>query len=304
MPFPRTLLTAAALGAAILVPSAAHAAEGFTAVTVDGQVSHLQSDAVPDLKPVPVKVTGLAAGERIVGLDRAPSGELLALTSAGKIDSLDASTGKATAKFAGAAAQGAFVAQTTAGAATIGALATLPFPGNEPVRSTAASDGSVWTTATLGTKPGSSKQSRLVRYDPATGRMSGQNGVFLFVKIAAIASDGQVADDHTAPRATFSDKVLRRKVSRGNAYFQGLRIKVDEGGQTTASLRYRGKLAGFGLVSLDRAGSSTLQIGPRKAMGATLRKAAAAHRRALVHLTVHDWAGNKRVYDVPVRLSL
>jgi hypothetical protein len=379
MPFPRTLLTAAALGAAILVPSAAHAAEGFTAVTADGDVSHLHSDSLPALNPVPIKVTGLAAGERIVGLDRAPSGELLALTSTGKIDSLDASTGKATAKFAGAvtapvdpnaaltfavapggasariitagrdvtinlatgvatagpglsfapgdphagaqatpaldygsdgrligvaAAQGAFVAQTTAGAATIGTLAKLPFPGNEPVRSTVASDGSVWTTATLGTKPGSSKQSRLVRYDPATGKVSGQNGVFLFVKVAAIASDGQVADDHTAPRATFSDKVLRRKVSRDNAYFQGLRIKVNEGGQTTASLRYRGKLAGFGLVSLDRAGSSTLQIGPRKAMGATLRKAAAAHRRALVHLTVHDWAGNKRVYDVPVRLSL
>jgi hypothetical protein len=36
MPLSRTLLTtAAALGAAVLVPSAAHAAQGFTAVTVD-----------------------------------------------------------------------------------------------------------------------------------------------------------------------------------------------------------------------------------------------------------------------------
>ena len=36
----------------------------------------------------------------IVGLDRAPSGELLALTSAGNIASVDRDTGKATAKFA------------------------------------------------------------------------------------------------------------------------------------------------------------------------------------------------------------
>jgi hypothetical protein len=56
-------------------------------------------------------------------------------------------------------------------------------------------------------------------------------------------------------------------------------------------------------VTLDRPGSATFQISPRKDMGATLRNAAAAHRRAVVHLTVHDWAGNKRVYDVPVRLS-
>jgi uncharacterized protein DUF4394 len=379
MSLSRTLLTTAALGAAVLVPSAAHAAEGFTAVTVDGKVTHLRSDAIPSLKPVPLTITGLASGERVVGLDRTPSGELLALTSAGRIDTLDAATGKATAKLANpvtgpvdpngsltfavapdgasariitagrdvtinlatgaatngtgltfaagdphagaqaspaldyaadgrligvAAAQGAFAAQTAAGAATLSTLAKLPFPGNEPVRSTVAPDGSVWTIATLGTTRGASKQSRLVRYDPATGRVTGQNGVFLLRKFEAIAADGTVPDDTTKPKATFSDRVLHRTVNSGSAYFAGLRIKVDEGGQTVASLRYRGKTAGFGLVTLDTAGSSTFQFGPRKGMGATLRKAAAAHRRAVVHLTVRDWAGNKRIYDVPVRLSL
>jgi hypothetical protein len=379
MPSPKTLLTTAALGAALIVPSAAHAAEGFTAVTTDGLVSHLQSDAIPGFKPVPIKVTGLAAGERIVGLDRTPSGELLALTSAGKIDSLDAATGKATTKFAAAvtgpvdpkaaltfaaapdgasariitagrdvsinlatgaatagsgltfaagdphagapatpaldygrdgrlvgaaAARDAFAAQTAVGSATLSTLAKLPFPGNEPVRSTVASDGSVWIIAGLGTTKQSSKQSRLVRYDPATGKISGPNGAFLEVKLAAIAADGPVPDDHTKPKATFSQKVLQRKVSRGHARSDGLRIKVNEGGQTVASLRYRGKVAGFGLVTLDRPGSATFQFGPRKGLGATLREAAAAHRRAVVHLTVRDWAGNKRVYVVPVRLSL
>ena len=99
MSLTRTLLTTAALGASVLVPSAAQAAEGFTGVTTDGRVVHLQSDSLPGMKPKPVKVTGLASGERIAGLDRTPSGELLALTSAGNLDSLDASTGEATAKF-------------------------------------------------------------------------------------------------------------------------------------------------------------------------------------------------------------
>jgi hypothetical protein len=379
MPLPRALLTTVALGAALLVPSAANAAEGFTAVTADGHVGHLQSDAIPGFRKVPVKITGLAAGERVVGLDRTPSGELIALTSTGHIDALDAATGKATARFAAAvtapvdanaaltfavapdgasarivtagrdesidlttgaasagggltfvagdphagaratpaldygrdgrlvgvaAAQGVFAVQTAPGAATLSTLANLPFPGHEPVRSTVASDGSVWTTAALGTTPQGSKQSRLVRYDPATGRVSGQNGVFLQVKLAALAADGQVPDDHAKPKATFSHKVLRRTVTRGHTSYQGLHIQVNEGGQTVASLRYRGKIAGFGLVTLDRPGSATLQIGPRKGLGATLRRAAAAHRRAVVHLTVRDWAGNKRIYDVPVRLSL
>jgi hypothetical protein len=97
-PSSRTLLTTAALGAALLVPSAANAAEGFTAVTSAGQIIQLHSDTGPGETAIH-KVTGLAAGERIVGLDRAPSGELLALTSAGNIASVDRDTGKATVKF-------------------------------------------------------------------------------------------------------------------------------------------------------------------------------------------------------------
>jgi hypothetical protein len=378
MPSPRTLLTTAALGAALFAPSAAHAAEGFTAVTVDGKVTHLQSDAIPGLKPVPIKVTGLSAGERIVGLDRTPSGELLALTSAGRIDTLDAATGQAAAKFANpvtaavdpkasltfavapdgatariitagrdvtvnlatgaatngsglgfvpgdahagapatpaldygrdgrligvAGAQSAYVAQTAAGAATIGTLAQLPFVGLEPLRTTVASDGSVWTTSRLGNGHSTSKQSRLVRYDPATGRITGVNGTYLGVELAALADDGPVADDHTKPTATFSHKVIRRSVVRGHSLYRGLRVKVSEGGQTVATLRYHGKIAGFGLITLDSAGSATLELGPVRSMSATLRKAAADGRRAVVHLTVHDWARHKRIYDVPVRLS-
>jgi hypothetical protein len=378
MPSPRTLITTAALGAALVAPGAAHAAEGFTVVTSGGNVTHLQSDAIPSEKPVPIKVTGLAAGERIVGMDRAPSGELLALTSAGRIDALNAATGKATPKFANpvtaavdrnaaltfavapdgasariitqgrdvtvnlatgvavngtgltfapgdahagvpatpaldygkdgrligaVSAQSAFAVQTALGAPTISTLGPVPYSALEPLRTTVASDGAVWVTSRLGNGSATKNQSRLVRYDPATGHLSGQNGIFLSVKLAAIADDGPVADDTTKPKATFSHRVLTRRVVHGHSIYRGLKVKMNEGGQAVASLRYHGKIAGFGLITLDSAGSATLELGPTRAMGATLRKAAAAHKRAIVHIAVHDWAQNKRSYDVAVRLS-
>jgi Domain of unknown function (DUF4394) len=378
MSLTRTLFATAAVGAAALVPSAAHAAEGFTGVTTNGRVAHLQSDTIPGLDPAPVKVTGLASGERIVGLDRAPSGELLALTSAGGIDVLDATTGKATAKLSGPvtgpvdpnaaltfavapdgktariitagrddlvdlatgaakagggltfapgdhhagaqavpvfdyepdgrligidAAQGAIAAQPAAGAATVSTLAGLPSKAREPVRSTVASDGSVWAVASLPSGPGRPPQSRLVRYDPATGKLNGVNGTYLSVKLAAIVADGQVPDDTTKPKASIRGTVLRRHVSHGFSSFGPLGIKVDEPGQVTAQLLLGGRTVGFGLVSGDVAGILDLHLVPRRGAGATLRKAAAAHRRAVVRATVHDWAGNKRTYQRAVRLS-
>ena len=374
----RTLLTTAALAAAVIAPSAANAAEGFTGVTSTGDVVQLHSDTGPGLTGIH-KVTGLAGGESIVGLDRTPTGELLGLTSAGNIASVDRDTGKATPRFpapvttavagnapltfavapdgasariitpgrdvvinlaTGAAtngpgltfaagdphagaqaapaldyaadgrligldgAQKAYAVQTAAGAATLQTLAAVPFATIEPTRSTVASDGSVWTATNLSDKPNRAPQSRLVRYDPTTGQIRGQNGVFLQERLDAIAADGPVANDKTAPKATFSGKVLQRKVKRGYAFWTGLSVKTNEGGQTVASIRLNGKVAGMSLATLERAGSARLDFGANKKYGAALRRAAAAHRRVVVHLTVHDWAGNKRVYDRTVRLSL
>jgi hypothetical protein len=374
----RTLLTTAALAAAVIAPSAAHAAEGFTAVTSTGDVVQLHSDTGPGLTGIH-KVTGLAAGESIVGLDRTPTGELLGLTSGGNIASVDRNTGKATPKFpapvttavaanapvtfavapdgasariitpgrdvvinlatgaasngpgltfaagdphAGAqaapaldyaadgrligidAAQKAYAVQTAAGAATLQTLAGVPFPTIEPARATVASDGSVWTASNLSDKPNRT-QSRLVRYDPATGQIRGQNGVFMFERLDAIAADGPVADDKTPPKATISGKALHRKVNkRGDAYWSGLTVKTNEGGQTLASIRLKGKVAGMALTTLERAGSAHLQFGANRKYRAALRRAAAAHRRVVVHVTVNDWAGNKHIYDRAIRLSL
>lgn len=373
----RTLLTAAALAAAVIAPSAANAAEGFTAVTSGDQIVRLQSDTGPGLKGVH-HVSGLAAGEHIVGLDRAPSGDLLALTSAGRVASVDRATGRATVKFpapvtaavdpnaaltfavapdgatariitagrdvivnlttgaatngpglsfapgdahAGAvavpaldyaadgrligldASQKAYAVQSAAGAATLSTLAAVPFPALEPLRATVASDGSVWSASNLTDNPNRPAQSRFVRFDPATGQVRAQDAV-LGVRLDAITADGPVADDKTAPNATFSGNVIRREVKRGNAFWTGLRFKTNEGGQTLASIRLNGKVAGMGLATVYGAGTARIDFGASRKYGAALRRAAAAHRRVLVHITVNDWAGNKHIYDRTFRLSL
>jgi hypothetical protein len=376
MALSKALLTAVALGAAAVAPSAAHAAEGFTGVTAGGDVVQFHSDSAPGVRHAPKQVTGLAAGETIVGLDRAPSGELLALTSAGNVAALDTATGKAVVKFpapvtgpvdanaavtfavapngaaariltagrdvtvdlatgkttagpgltfaagdhhAGAqaapaldyeadgrligvdAGQAAVAVQTAVGASTLGTLSGLPFKAVEPLRSTVASNGTVWTAARLSS---TSRQSRFVSYDPVTGRISDTNGAYLGIELAAVAADGAVADDKTKPNATISGKVLHRHVVRGGSVYTGLRVKSDEAGQTLVSLRLGGKVVGMDLGTRYTPGTISLQFGARRGEAVALRKAAAAHRRALVHVTVHDWAGNKRVYDHAVRLSL
>jgi Domain of unknown function (DUF4394) len=373
----RTLLTTAALAAAAIAPSAAHAAEGFTAVTAGGQIAQFHSDSRPGLLN-PVKVNGLASGERIVGLDRAPSHELLALTSAGRVVVLDDKTGKATPKFAGpvtgpvdpnaaltfavapdgasariitpgrdvsvnlttgaatngsglsfaagdanagvqatpaldydangalvgiASAQGVYAAQTAPGAATLRTLVKATFPTLEPLRTTVASDGSVWSAANFSNKANRPKQSRVVRYNPASGQITGQDGVFFLQQLVALADDGPVADDKTAPKATLSGRVLKRHVTRGQAYYTGLNVKVNEPGQTLGSVRLNGKTVGFALGTTDVAGTLKLQFAANKKSDAALRRAARAHRKVLVHLAVHDFARNKHSYDRSVRLS-
>ena len=57
-------------------------------------------------------------------------------------------------------------------------------------------------------------------------------------------------------------------------------------------------------MTLDAAGSGRMDFGARKQAAAALRKAAKAHRRVVVHITVNDWAGNKHIYDRPMRLAL
>jgi hypothetical protein len=377
MSLSRSLLTTAALAAAVIAPSAAHAAEGFTAVTSTGQVVQFHSDSKPGLID-PHKLSGLASGERIVGMDRAPSGELLALTSAGRIVHLDASTGKATPKFAAAvtaaiapnapltfavapdgasariittgrdvsinlstgaatngpgltfaagdprggaqatpaldyakdgtligvaAAQGAYAQQTAPGAATLKTLAATTYPAREPLRTTVASDGSVWTAANFSDNPNRPKQSRVLRFDPAAGQITGRDGVFFLHQLVAIADNGPVAGDTAAPKPHLSGHVLKRHTRKGGASYTGLSVKSNEPGEVVASLRVGGKIAGFTIASRDTAGTFKLELYANKKDVAALRRAAREHRKVLVHVTVHDWAGNKRITERSMRLA-
>jgi hypothetical protein len=201
-------------------------------------------------------------------------------------------------------AQGAIAAQTAAGAATVGTLSGLAFTPLEPVRATVASDGSVWIAASLSNDPKKQSQSRLVRYDPATGKITGVSGVYLGVKLAAVADDGHVPDDTTRPRGSIRGSVARRHGVRGFSYYGPIGMKVNEPGQVTGELLLDGKTVASGFESTYVAGFVDVDFFPRKATRATLHKAAAAHRRAVVRMTVHDEAGNKRTYQQAVRLSL
>ena len=69
-------------------------------------------------------------------------------------------------------------------------------------------------------------------------------------------------------------------------------------------MRLNGKVVGFGLVTRYSAGSASIDFGATKNAAAALRRAAKARRRVVVHITVHDWAGNKHIYDRPMRLAL
>jgi len=63
-------------------------------------------------------------------------------------------------------------------------------------------------------KPNRAPQSRLVRFDPAKGQITHENGAFLFERLDAIAADGPVADDKTPPNATLRGQSTRSVQSR------------------------------------------------------------------------------------------
>lgn len=88
------LLTAAAVGAAVLAaPSAASAAEQFAAVTNSNKILTFASDSPGNIDSA-YPLQGLASGEKIVGLDTRPAtGQLYGLGKTGRIYVIDASSG-------------------------------------------------------------------------------------------------------------------------------------------------------------------------------------------------------------------
>lgn len=99
------VILAVMLAAALPAPALAHAAQsshdaqGFVGVTDTGRVVRFSDRTLPAIS-TPVAVSGLRAGDAIIALDRAPSGELLALGRSSAIYTLDPRTGRASQRLA------------------------------------------------------------------------------------------------------------------------------------------------------------------------------------------------------------
>ena len=89
------LTTTATLGLALAVPTAAQAAESFVGVTAGTKLVSFTSDTLPATS-APKAISGLAAGEQLVALDRTPAGALVGLGSNGTLYAVDAAKAAAT----------------------------------------------------------------------------------------------------------------------------------------------------------------------------------------------------------------
>jgi hypothetical protein len=93
---PRFLVFLAVATACLAVPAVGSAAERLVAVDEANRLVVFSSDTPRAITRV--RVTGLAAGERLLGLDVRPAnGQLVAVTSSSRLYALDAGTGAATA---------------------------------------------------------------------------------------------------------------------------------------------------------------------------------------------------------------
>jgi hypothetical protein len=80
-------------------------------------------------------------------------------------------------------------------------VAPIPAAPVAPTSVTAAPDGAVWLATRLVDAGRRFDQTRLIRLDPATGRVSDVDGPFLPVELAVVASVGAVPAPAATPRA-------------------------------------------------------------------------------------------------------
>jgi DNA-binding beta-propeller fold protein YncE len=351
----RTLAAVAATGtAAIAIPSAAHAAEGFVGVVGGDRVVTLQSDSVPGMSHAKT-LQGLPSGEALRALDQAPDGRLLAVSSSSAIYAVDVAGARVTpllpavttplgagpTTFAvapdGATARlinggrdltvslttGAVVVHSLTAPAVsadvvpdgrlIGAdatsdamvdvgagfapLAPIGSPLTGVTETTTASDGTQYVLTGLSRSPKLPQQSRLLHYDPATGKVSGADGPYLLSQLTGLAAIGSVPDDTKAPTGHVT--IARQTIAQVRAH-RGivLHLTTNEGGQTLASVRGPGGLRGFGLATLQSPGSAQLLVPISRAKAARL-----AGRTVRVHVAMHDFARHTKTFDRTIRIA-
>lgn len=173
-------------------------------------------------------------------------------------------------------------------AAAAGVLAKLPVPTPGATAVTTAADGASWILTGL---PNRATQSRLLRYDPKTGKLRQQSD-FLFERLDAIAATGTVADDTKAPTATVRVPKQSVKDALRRRGFLAI-VSTNEPGQTVISARLGTKYRGFGFATALRPGGELRVIASERQ--SSIRKLAG--RRLRLHLEIHDWAGNTKLVD-------
>lgn len=165
-------------------------------------------------------------------------------------------------------------------------LASLTAPTNGPTAATTAADGSTWILTGLS----GHRQSRLLSFDPSTGRVR-QAPTYLFSRLDAIAGTGTAPDDHAAPKASVRiPEQSVRDVRRRHGFL--VIVDTSEAGQTVGSARLGASYRGIGLGTAEHGGPLRLLIFPRR--GAL--RSMAGHR-VRIHLAIHDWAGNTKLVD-------
>jgi hypothetical protein len=111
-------------------------------------------------------------------------------------------------------ADGDFVVQQNAGGPLTTSTA-VPGALENPIRVSVTANGNVWLAAKLGANHGREyHQTRLVRFDPATGRVSRANGPYLPRELVALAAVGAVPVPTTPPTAqsTVPSRVSLREI--------------------------------------------------------------------------------------------
>lgn len=258
------------------------------------------------------KVTRTAGGfglpiapESSATLSVAPDGKSARVIAAGRDRTVDLATGAVVADAPTAAnvvadrgadgvlrgvdpAANSVVTLDGAGEHTVASLAATPV--HSPTAVTTAADGALWITTGLAPRPRGQKQSRLLRFDPETGRLRAANS-YLFQQLDALAAVGTTPDDTVAPKV--SVHIPRQSVKSAltrRGYLA--EITTSEPGQTVMSARVGSSYRAFGFTTAIHGGKIRVLASSKQS-----RIRATAGHRVRLHIAVHDWAGNTKVLD-------
>ena len=173
----------------------------------------------------------------------------------------------------------------------------------EPVSFSLGDDGRGYVVAVLADRR-RDRQSALLIIDPATGRFAPPAALAFQSfgrRLTTFTAIGAVARDRTKPAIRV--RVPRRMSVPALLHHRlPLRVRSNEAGQVTVSLRVGGKSSGFGFATRDTPGAfafSSFDVVGRERR----RLRQAVGKRAQVSIGVSDLKGNRRRVVRTVRLT-